>query len=177
MPPRWSLRPVSVFQSKDMPAELFPDSILRASLSTGSRALKGPGIDHHSTRLLRPEALSTCTCSYCCSFLRPGKAPAEQVLKDIRRQTRRQYSAEEKIRIVLDGIRGSTASRCITTVEAGMRRLAGHAARAVTTSERLSRRAGMSHRPMSAHPKRFRPSSPQRANLWARRCSEDLRWR
>jgi hypothetical protein len=27
----------------------------------------------------------------------PGKAPAEQVLKDIRRQTRRQYSAEEKI--------------------------------------------------------------------------------
>ncbi len=28
-----------------------------------------------------------------------GKAPADQVLKDIRRQTRRQYSAEEKIRI------------------------------------------------------------------------------
>jgi len=28
----------------------------------------------------------------------PDKAPAEQVLKDIRRQTRRQYSAEEKIR-------------------------------------------------------------------------------
>jgi methylphosphotriester-DNA--protein-cysteine methyltransferase len=34
----------------------------------------------------------------------PDKAPAEQVLKDIRRQTRRQYSAEEKIRIVLGGI-------------------------------------------------------------------------
>lgn len=31
------------------------------------------------------------------------KAPAEQVLKDIRRQTPRQYSAEEKIRIVLGG--------------------------------------------------------------------------
>jgi transposase len=31
----------------------------------------------------------------------PGKAPAERVLKNIRRQTRRQYSAEEKIRIVL----------------------------------------------------------------------------
>jgi transposase len=28
------------------------------------------------------------------------------VLKDIRRQTRRQYSAEEKIRIVLEGLRG-----------------------------------------------------------------------
>jgi transposase-like protein len=36
----------------------------------------------------------------------PGKAPTEQVLKDIRRQTRRQYSAEEKIRIVLEGLRG-----------------------------------------------------------------------
>ena len=29
----------------------------------------------------------------------PDKAPAEQVMKDIRRQTRRQYSAEEKIRL------------------------------------------------------------------------------
>ena len=36
----------------------------------------------------------------------PDKAPAEQVVKDIRRQTRRQYSAEEKIRIVLEGLRG-----------------------------------------------------------------------
>ena len=36
----------------------------------------------------------------------PGKAPAEQVLKDIRRQARRHYSAEEKIRIVLEGLRG-----------------------------------------------------------------------
>jgi len=33
---------------------------------------------------------------------RPGKAPADQVLKDVRRQTRRQYSAEEKVRIVKD---------------------------------------------------------------------------
>ena len=36
----------------------------------------------------------------------PDKAPAERVLKDIRRQTRRQYSAEEKIRILLEGLRG-----------------------------------------------------------------------
>ena len=34
------------------------------------------------------------------------KAPAEPVLKDIRRQTRRQYSTDEKIRIVLEGLRG-----------------------------------------------------------------------
>lgn len=36
----------------------------------------------------------------------PDKAPAERVLKEIRRQTRRQYSAEETIRIVLEGLRG-----------------------------------------------------------------------
>ena len=32
----------------------------------------------------------------------PVKAPAEEVLKDIRRQTRRHYLAEDKIRIVLE---------------------------------------------------------------------------
>ena len=35
------------------------------------------------------------------------KAPAERVLKDIRRATRKHYSAEDKIRIVLDGLRGA----------------------------------------------------------------------
>ncbi len=34
------------------------------------------------------------------------KATSEQVVKDIRRATRKHYSAEEKIRIVLDGLRG-----------------------------------------------------------------------
>jgi len=34
------------------------------------------------------------------------KAPTERVVKDIRRQTRRHFSAEDKIRIVLDGLRG-----------------------------------------------------------------------
>ncbi|MDQ3561360.1 MAG: IS3 family transposase, partial [Pseudomonadota bacterium] len=38
----------------------------------------------------------------------------ERVVKDIRRATRRQFSAEEKIRIVLDGLRGedSIAELC-----------------------------------------------------------------
>jgi hypothetical protein len=31
----------------------------------------------------------------------PAKAPVEQVVKDIRRATRRHFSAEDKIRIVL----------------------------------------------------------------------------
>ena len=34
------------------------------------------------------------------------KSHGEKIVKDIRRATRRQYSAEEKIRIVLDGLRG-----------------------------------------------------------------------
>ena len=34
------------------------------------------------------------------------KATAEQVVKDIRRATRRHYSTEDKIRIVLSGLRG-----------------------------------------------------------------------
>jgi transposase len=74
----------------------------------------------------------------------PDKAPAEQVLKDIRRQTRRQYSAEEKIRIVLEGLRGeeSISELCRREgiaasmyygwskefLEAGKRRLAGDTA-------------------------------------------------
>jgi transposase len=37
---------------------------------------------------------------------RPNKVPAEKVLKDILRRTRLQYSVEEKIRIVLEGLRG-----------------------------------------------------------------------
>ena len=37
----------------------------------------------------------------------PLKAtPGERVAKDIRRATRRHFSAEDKIRIVLDGLRG-----------------------------------------------------------------------
>jgi transposase len=38
----------------------------------------------------------------------------EQAIRDIKRKTRKQYSAEEKIRIVLDGLRGedSVAELC-----------------------------------------------------------------
>ena len=34
------------------------------------------------------------------------KSPSEKLVKDIKRATRRQYSSEEKIRNVLDGLRG-----------------------------------------------------------------------
>ena len=44
----------------------------------------------------------------------PVKEPAEKIVKDIRRMTRRKFSAEEKIRIVLEGLRGeeSIAELC-----------------------------------------------------------------
>ena len=37
------------------------------------------------------------------------KDSAEKAIRDIRRITRRQYSAEEKIRIVLEGLRGESS--------------------------------------------------------------------
>jgi transposase len=78
-------------------------------------------------------------------------SPSERLVKDIRRATRKHYSAEDKIRIVLDGLRGeaSIAELCRREgiaesrygswskdfLEAGKRRLAGDAARAATTDE------------------------------------------
>ena len=43
-----------------------------------------------------------------------AKLSSERVVRDVRRATRKQYSAEEKIRIVLDGLRGehSIAELC-----------------------------------------------------------------
>ncbi len=80
-----------------------------------------------------------------------AKPPAERVVRDIRRRTRKQHSAEEKIRIVLEGLRGeeSIAALCRREgiaeslyyswskefLEAGKRRLAGDTARAATTDE------------------------------------------
>ena len=85
------------------------------------------------------------------------KVSAEQVVKDIRRATRRYYSTEDKIRIVLGGLRGedSIAELCRKEgiaqglyyswskefLEAGKKRLAGDTARAATSDEVLSMRS------------------------------------
>ena len=37
------------------------------------------------------------------------KSPGEKIVKDIKRATRKHYSSEEKIRIVLDGLRGENS--------------------------------------------------------------------
>jgi len=80
-----------------------------------------------------------------------SKDPAEKVVRDIRRRTRRKYSSEEKIRIVLEGLRGeeSIAALCRREgiaeglycswskefLEAGKKRLSGDTQRQATSSE------------------------------------------
>ncbi len=85
------------------------------------------------------------------------KEPAEKVVRDIRRRTRRKHSTEEKIRIVLEGLRGedSIAALCRREgiaeslyyswskefLEAGKKRLAGDTARQATSEEVKTLRA------------------------------------
>ena len=82
---------------------------------------------------------------------KPTNSKATKIVKDIRRANRKLYSAEEKIRIVLEGLRGETtiAELCRQEgiaqsmyykwskefLEAGKQRLAGDTARAATTDE------------------------------------------
>jgi transposase len=77
--------------------------------------------------------------------------PVLSIIKDIKRQNRRQYSAEEKIRIVLEGLRGemSVAEICrregLNTniyyrwskefLEAGKKRLTGDTLREADSTE------------------------------------------
>ena len=87
------------------------------------------------------------------------ESPSERIVKNIRRATRKRHSSEEKIRIVLDGLRGeaSIAELCRREgiaeslyyawskefLEAGKRRLAGDTVRAASTA-RSSTAAGRS---------------------------------
>ena len=73
---------------------------------------------------------------------RASKEAADKVVKNIRRKTRQTYSAEEKIRIVLAGMRGEEGiaeslyySWSKEFLEAGKKRLAGDTARAATSTE------------------------------------------
>lgn len=79
-----------------------------------------------------------------------GRDP-EAVVRDIRRKTRRKFSVEEKIRIVLEGLKGETsiAELCRREgiaanlyyrwskdfLEAGKKRLAGDTVREATSSD------------------------------------------
>ena len=79
------------------------------------------------------------------------QSPSERIVRNIQRKTRKQYGAEEKIRIVLDGLRGegSIAELCRQEgisqglyykwskdfLEAGKKRLAGDITRQANTDE------------------------------------------
>jgi len=79
------------------------------------------------------------------------KKPASAVIKEIKRRTKRKFSAEEKIRVVLEGLRGdeSIAELCRKEgvspalyykwskdfIEAGKRRLSGDTKRAANSTE------------------------------------------
>ncbi len=83
--------------------------------------------------------------------MRTRGSSSEKTVKDIRRATRKQYTAEEKIRNVLDGLRGeeTIAELCRQEgiaqslyyswskefLEAGKKRLAGDTARSASTGE------------------------------------------
>jgi transposase len=82
---------------------------------------------------------------------RKTKPSAEAAVRNIRRKTRRKFSAEEKIRIVLEGLRGeqSVSELCRREgiaatlyyrwskdfLEAGKKRLAGDVVREATSTE------------------------------------------
>lgn len=81
----------------------------------------------------------------------PSKKTAQNLIKDIKRRTNRTYSSEEKIRIVIEGIRGeeSVSSICRKYgindslyykwtkdfMEAGKKRLSGDTERNASTDE------------------------------------------
>ena len=82
---------------------------------------------------------------------RPKKPTVEGVVKEIKRKTRRKFSSEEKIRIVLEGLKGETSIAEICRreginpnlyyrwskdfLEAGKKRLNGDTEREANTAE------------------------------------------
>ena len=50
-----------------------------------------------------------------------AKPPAERVVRDIRRRTRKQHSAEDKIRVVLEGLRGEESIAALSGARASPR--------------------------------------------------------
>ena len=115
-----------------------------------------------------------------------SKAPAAKVVRDIRRKTRRKHSTEEKIRIVLEGLRGeeSIAALCRREgiaeslyyswskefLEAGKKRLAGDTARQATSNEVKALRAeARDHPPGRAIP----PAGPADSGQVGH-CENDL---
>jgi transposase-like protein len=123
----------------------------------------------------------------------PTKEPAAQVVKNIRRAARRHFSAEDKIRIVLEGLRGedSIAERCRREgivqnlyygwskdfLEAGKKRLASDMAGATTSEEikDLHREAGALKDVVADLPPRKSPAQKKRDGGWRGRLHSSSR--
>jgi transposase-like protein len=96
----------------------------------------------------------------------PQKPAAEQIIKDIRRATRKHHSAEDKIRIVLEGLRGeeSIAALC--------RREGSDGATPSCWSEKGSNETPsnfadctIANKPLKSTNRRTRNSNPSKADL------------
>ncbi|GGB05536.1 transposase [Brucella endophytica] len=110
----------------------------------------------------------------------PQTSTAEKTIKDIRRATRKHHSAEDKIRIVLEGLRGEDSIAAICRregiaeslyyswskefLEAGKKRLAGDTARC--DDLRIQGRKDVSHFSKAFRSKyRQPPSSVRRKSI------------
>ena len=119
------------------------------------------------------------------SYAPPARVPAEKLVRDIRRDARKQHSAEDKIRIVLEGLRGKESIAALSRreataeslydagskecLEAGKRRLTGDTARAAPPVMRSRRSA--------TRPARWQKSLPNRRADFACSTKHDLKCR
>ncbi len=117
------------------------------------------------------------------------KPSAEKVIKGIRRVTRKQYGAEEKIRIVLDGLRGeeSIAALCRREgiaeslyynwskefLEAGRKRLAGDTAHPRRTAQ--ARHRNRTDQRGQVHGQAKRPAIPRLEDVPSQSCRRHRR--
>src|SRR5499427_6303809 len=153
---RNGLRPLRRLKKQSKPTRIGPTitttSGLRSAAPVALRTPETPSKGRsRSTRVTTPGLRQSWT-SW--SFGKASKRipeSAEKTVRDIRRATRRHHSAEEKIRIVLEGLRGedSIAELCRKEginqnlyyrwskefLEAGKKRLAGDTAREATSDE------------------------------------------
>ena len=100
-------RYVVISSAAAMPAAAAEAALKATAKENDFETLWGPGLRKHAARL-------RCALPHRRRLRIPEKQPAEDAIRDIRRATRRYFSAEEKIRVVLEGLSGeeSIAELC-----------------------------------------------------------------
>ena len=97
------------------------------------------------------------------------KESAEKAVRDIRRKTRRRFSAEEKIRIVIEGLRGEESIASLCRREGIVSNLY-YRWSSETSPEFASRCVSPSRRIPAKSPSSAR-RTPGSRSWWPRRCS------